>query len=58
MIGSLKLYGYGVALICAVIAAVHAPGLTHHLHWRATLAWGIVAVVAAVVASALLPDKA
>ena len=30
MMGSPKIYGFGVAVICAVIAAVHAPGLTHH----------------------------
>ena len=47
MMGSPKIYGFGVAVICAVIAAVHAPGLTHHLHWKATIIWVIVAVVVA-----------
>jgi MFS-type transporter involved in bile tolerance (Atg22 family) len=58
MMGSPKIYGYGVAVVCAVIAAVHAPGLTHHLHWKATIIWVIVAVVVAALASAFLPDKA
>jgi MFS-type transporter involved in bile tolerance (Atg22 family) len=58
MMGSPKIYGYGVAVVCAVIAAVHAPGLTHHLHWKATFIWVIVAVVIATLASAFLPDKA
>jgi MFS-type transporter involved in bile tolerance (Atg22 family) len=54
--GSPKIYGYGVAVVCAVIAATHAPGLTHHLHWKATLIWGVVAIAAAV-GSAFLPNK-
>jgi MFS-type transporter involved in bile tolerance (Atg22 family) len=58
MMGSPKIYGFGVAVICAVIATVHAPGLTHHLHWKATIIWVIVAVVVAALASAFLPDKA
>jgi MFS-type transporter involved in bile tolerance (Atg22 family) len=52
-----KINGFGVAVVCAVIAAVHAPGLTHHLHWKATFIWVIVAVVIAALASAFLPDK-
>jgi hypothetical protein len=54
---SMKNYGYGVAVICAVIAATHAPGLTHHLHWKATLIWGVIAIAVAV-GSTFLPDKA
>jgi hypothetical protein len=54
---SLKNYGYVVAAILAVIAATHAPGLTHHLHWKATLIWAVVAIAVAV-GSAFLPDKA
>ena len=56
MMGSPKIYGFGVAVICAVIAAVHAPGLTHHLHWKATIIWGVLAIAVAV-GSAFLPDK-
>jgi MFS-type transporter involved in bile tolerance (Atg22 family) len=52
-----KTYGYGVAPICAVIAAAHAPGLTHRLHWKATLIWGVIAVLAAAIAFAFLPEK-
>jgi hypothetical protein len=57
MMGSAKIFGYGVAVVCAVIAAVHAPDLTHHLHWKATIIWVVVAAVVAVVASALLPRE-
>jgi MFS-type transporter involved in bile tolerance (Atg22 family) len=54
---SLKIYGgYCVAVVCAVIAATHAPGLTHHLHWKATLIWGVVAIAVAV-GSGFLPNK-
>jgi hypothetical protein len=56
MMGSPKIYGYGVAVVCAVIATVHAPGLTHHLHWKATVIWGVVGIAVAV-GSALLLDK-
>ena len=52
-----RTYGYGVALICAVIAAAHTPGLTHHPHWKATLIWGVIAVLAAAIAFAFLPEK-
>ena len=51
-----KIYGYGVAVVCALIAATHAPGLTHHLHWKATLIWGVVAVAAGA-GSAFLLDR-
>jgi hypothetical protein len=51
-----KTFGYGAALVCAVIAAIHAPALTHHLHWKAALIWGVVAIAVAV-GSAFLPDK-
>ena len=57
MMGSAKIYGYGVAVVCAVIAAVHAPDLTHHLHWKATIIWVVVAAIVAVVASAFLPGQ-
>ncbi|MBV8449775.1 MAG: hypothetical protein JO094_08795 [Hyphomicrobiales bacterium] len=53
-----RLYGYGLAVILAVIAAVHAPGLTHHLHWKAAIIWGVVAVIVAAFATAFLPAKA
>jgi MFS-type transporter involved in bile tolerance (Atg22 family) len=52
-----KIYAYIAAVVCAVIAATHAPGLTHHLHWKATLIWGVVAIAAAVW-STFLPAKA
>jgi len=57
MMGSPKIYGFGVAVICIVIAAVHAPGLTHHLHWKATIIWVIVAAAVAAAASAFLPGQ-
>ncbi|MBV8830646.1 MAG: hypothetical protein JO188_17510 [Hyphomicrobiales bacterium] len=53
-----RLYGYGLAVILAAIAAVHAPGLTHHLHWKAAVIWGVVAVIVAALATAFLPAKA
>jgi hypothetical protein len=52
-----KTYGYVAAALCAVIAAVHAPGLTHHVHWKATLIWAVVAVLVAV-GSTFLPARA
>jgi MFS-type transporter involved in bile tolerance (Atg22 family) len=52
-----KIYGYGVGVICAVIAATHAPGLTHHLHWKATIIWGVIAVLAAAFSSVFFADK-
>jgi hypothetical protein len=58
MTGSPKIYAYGVAVVCAVIAAVHAPGLTHHLHWNATIIWGVAAALTVTVASEFLPNKA
>jgi hypothetical protein len=48
------IYGYGVAVVCAVIVVAHAPGLTHHLHWKATVIWTVAAIVVAV-GSAFLP---
>jgi hypothetical protein len=54
---SFKTYGYVAAAVCAVIAAVHIPGLTHHLHWKASLIWGVVAIVVAI-GSTFLPANA
>jgi hypothetical protein len=45
--GHLKLYGYGLAAVCLVLAAARAPGLTHHQHWKAALIWGAIAIVVA-----------
>jgi len=53
---SMKYYGYGAAVIFAIIAAIHAPGLTHHLHWKATIIWGVLAIAVAL-GSVFLLDK-
>jgi hypothetical protein len=52
-----KIYGYGVAVVCAVMAAMRAPGLTHHQHWKAALIWGVLAIGVAVSSALFLGKK-
>lgn len=52
-----KIYGYGVAAICLVFAAMRAPGLTHHQHWKAALIWAAVAIGVAIASVFVLGKK-
>jgi hypothetical protein len=52
-----KIYGYALVALCLVFAATRAPGLTHHQHWKASLIWIAIAIVAAIGSAFLLDEK-